>query len=144
MFLDKRPRALICAGFVCLAAALGSAAEAAQVYPGCAQPGPTGKVWYIDPVNGKTPAAGGNGSQTAPWNSLQGVLSFRFPSGYTRPLLSSLPYYHVVDGKRVYVADQLGSPPVQPGDTIELMSGGMGSRYKAQGILTEIASRWSL
>jgi Right handed beta helix region len=126
MILDKGPRALICAGFVCLAAALGSAAQAAEVYPGCAQPGPTGKVWYIDPVNGKTPAAGGNGSQTAPWNSLQGVLSFRFPPGYTRPLLSSLPYYHVVDGKRSYVADQLGSPPIQPGDTIMLMSGDYG------------------
>ena len=71
-------------------------------------------------------AAGGNGSQTAPWNSLQGVLSFRFPPGYTRPLLSSLPYYHVVDGKRSYVADQLGSPPIQPGDTIVLMSGDYG------------------
>jgi Right handed beta helix region len=126
MILDKGPRALICAGLFCLAAMLGAAAQAAQVYPGCAQPGPTGKVWYVDPVNGKTPAAGGNGSQTAPWNSLQGVLSFRFPPGYTRPLLSSLPYYHVVDGKRSYVADQLGSPPVQPGDTIMLMSGDYG------------------
>ena len=125
MILDKGPRPLICAGFFCLAAAFGSAPQAAQL-PGCAQPGPTGKVWYVDPVNGKTPAAGGNGSQTAPWNSLQGVLSFRLPPGYTRPLLSSLPYYHVVDGKRSYVADQLGSPPVQPGDTIELMNGNYG------------------
>ena len=48
------------------------------------------------------------------------------PPGYTRPLLSSIPYYHVVDGKRSYVADQLGSPPVQPGDTIMLMSGDYG------------------
>jgi parallel beta-helix repeat protein len=126
MILDKGQRALICAGFFCFTAALGDGARAAQVYPGCAQPGATGKVWYVDPVNGKTPAAGGDGSQTAPWNSLQGVLSFRFPSGYTRPLLSSVPYVHVVDGKRVYVADQLGSPPVQPGDTIELMSGDYG------------------
>jgi len=126
MILDKGPRALICAGLFCLAGALGSAAQAAEVFPGCAQPGPTGKVWYLDPVNGKTPAAGGNGSQTAPWNSLQGVLSFRFPPGYTRPLLSSVPYYHVVDGKRSYVADQLGSPPIQPGDTIMLMNGNYG------------------
>ena len=36
------------------------------------------------------------------------------------------PTFHVVDGKRVYVADQLGSPPVQPGDTIKLMSGDYG------------------
>jgi parallel beta-helix repeat protein len=125
MTLEKA-RALVAAGFFCLAAALAGGVQAAEVYQGCAQPGPTGKVWYVDPVNGKTPAAGGDGSQTAPWNSLQGVLSFRFPSGYTRPLLSSVPYVHVVDGKRVYVADQLGSPPVQPGDTIELMSGDYG------------------
>jgi parallel beta-helix repeat protein len=126
MILDKRLRAPLLAGFFCLAAALGGGARAAEVYLGCAQPGPTGKVWYIDPVNGKTPADGGNGSKTAPWNSLQGVLSFRYPQGYTRPLLSSVPYFHVVDGKRVYVADQLGSPPIQPGDTIELMSGNYG------------------
>src|ERR1700722_14571803 len=119
-------RALACIGFFCLAAALGGGARADQVYPGCAQPGPAGKVWWVDPVNGKTPADGGTGSQTAPWTSLTGVLSFKFPPGYTRPLLSSVPYFHVVDGKRVYVADQLGSPPVQPGDTIELMSGDYG------------------
>jgi parallel beta-helix repeat protein len=119
----KKARALVAAGSFCLAAALGGGARAAEVYPGCAQPGPTGKVWWVDPVNGKTPADGGDGSQTAPWNSLQGVLSFRFPPGYRRPLLSSVPYFHVVEGKRVYVADQLGSPPVQPGDSIELMSG---------------------
>jgi len=123
----KKARALVAAGFFCLAAALGGGgARAAEVYPGCAQPGPAGKVWYLDPVNGKTPADGGNGSQTAPWNSLQGVLSFKFPQGYTRPMLSSVPYFHVVDGKRVYVADQLGSPPVHPGDTIKPMSGNYG------------------
>jgi hypothetical protein len=119
----KKARALVVACSFCLAAALGAAAGAAEVYPGCAQPGPMGKVWWVDPVNGKSPAAGGDGSQTAPWNSLPGILSFRFPQGYPRPLLSSVPYFHVVDGKRVYVADQLGSPPVQPGDTIKLMSG---------------------
>ena len=121
----KKARALVAVGSFCLAAALGGA-RAAEVYPGCAQPGPTGKVWYVDPVNGKTPAAGGDGSKAAPWNSLQGVLYFKYPSGYPRPLLSSVPYFHVVDGKRVYVADQLGSPPVQPGDSIELMSGDYG------------------
>jgi hypothetical protein len=127
MTLDKRSRALISAGFFCVAAVLGGGAQAAEVYPGCAQPGPAGgKVWYLDPVNGKTPAAGGNGSRAAPWNSLVGVLSFKFPPGYTRPLLSSVPYFHIVDGKKVYVADQLGSPPIQPGDTIELMSGDYG------------------
>lgn len=126
MILDKRLRALICAGFFGLAAGLGGGARAAEVYPGCAQPGATGKVWYVDPVNGKTPADGANGSKTAPWNSLQGLVSNKPPSGYPRPLLSSVPYLHVVDGKRAWVADQLGSPPVQPGDTIELMSGDYG------------------
>jgi parallel beta-helix repeat protein len=126
MILDEGPRALICAGFFCLAAAVGGGARAAEVYPGCAQPGATGKVWWVDPINGKTPAAGGDGSQTAPWNSLPGVLSFRFPPGYTRPLLASVPYFHVVDGRRVIVADRIGSPPVQPGDTIKLMSGEYG------------------
>ncbi len=126
MILDRGPRALIFGGFFCLAAALGGAADAVQVYPGCAEPGPIGKVWYVDPVNGKTPADGGNGSQTAPWNSLQSVLSARVQPGYTRPLLSSVPYPHVADGKRVYVADQLGAPPVQPGDTIRLMNGNYG------------------
>ncbi len=57
---------------------------------------------------------------------MQAFISFRPPPGYARPLLSSVPYIHFVDGKRVYVADQLGSPPVQPGDTIELMSGNYG------------------
>src|SRR5580700_6008521 len=122
----KKARALVAAGSFCLAAALGGGAGAAEVYPGCAQPGPAGKVWYLDPVNGKSPAAGGDGSKTAPWNSLPGILSFRLPPGYTRPLLSSVPYFHVVDGKRIYVADQLGSPPIQPGDTIKLMSGDYG------------------
>jgi hypothetical protein len=126
MILEKRLRALVFAGLFCLAAALGGGARAAEVYPGCAQPGATGKVWWVDPVNGKSPADGGNGSKASPWNSLQGIFYFRYPQGYTRPLLSSVPYYHVVDGKRVYVADQLGSPPVQPGDTIELMSGSYG------------------
>jgi hypothetical protein len=127
MILDKRPRALICAGFFCLAAALRGGAQAAQVYPGCAQPGPAGKVWWVDPVNGNRPAAGGNGSQTAPWNSLPGVIMDAVQLGYTRPLLSSVPYMHVVNGKRVIVADQTGNPPVHPGDTIMLMNGNYGN-----------------
>ena len=133
MILDRGPRALIFGGFFCLAAALSGAANAVEVYPGCAEPGPIGKVWYVDPVNGKTPADGGNGSQTAPWNSLNGVLSgnwakagFSVP-GYTRPLLSTIPYLHVVTGVgRVNAADQIGAPPVQPGDEILLMSGQYG------------------
>ncbi len=100
---------------------------------GCNVPSATSRnFWYIDPVNGKSPAAGGNGSQAHPWNSLTGVIGgawgaagFSVP-GYTRPLLSSIPYAHVVNGAFVDVADQLGNPPVQPGDTIYLMSGNYG------------------
>jgi hypothetical protein len=107
--------------------------RAAQVYSGCSVPSATPRhVWYIDPVHGKSPAAGGNGSQASPWNSLTGVIDghwgtigFSVP-GYTRPLLSSVPYYHITSAGRVTVADQIGSPPVQPGDTIYLMSGNYG------------------
>jgi parallel beta helix pectate lyase-like protein len=107
--------------------------RAAQVYSGCSIPSATPRhVWYIDPVHGKSPAAGGNGSQASPWNSLSGVIDghwgtigFSVP-GYTRPLLSSVPYFHTTSAGRVDVADQLGNPPVQPGDTIYLMSGNYG------------------
>jgi Right handed beta helix region len=126
MILDK-PHALICAGVFCLAAACGGA-RAAEVYPGCAEPGPIGKVWYVDPVHGKTPAEGGNGYQAAPWNSLQGVVSSTPPPGYARPLLSSIPYRHpqpqAGTGQRIF-ADQAGAI-VQPGDEILLMSGQYG------------------
>ena len=106
--------------------------RAAQVYSGCAVPSPTPRhTWYLDPVHGKTPAAGGNGSQAAPWNSLNGVLSGAWGAnitvpGYARPLLSSVPYNHIANGQLVAVADQLGNPPVQPGDTLMLMSGNYG------------------
>jgi hypothetical protein len=102
------------------------------VYSGCAVPPTTPRhVWYIDPVHGKTPAAGGNGSQATPWNSLNGVVSGNwgantaFP-GYTRPLLSTVPYNHITSAGRVDVADTIGNPPVNPGDTIMLMSGNYG------------------
>ena len=107
--------------------------RAAQVYSGCSVPSATFRhVWYVDSVHGKSPAAGGNGSQASPWNSLTGIIGgawatrgFSVP-GYTRPLLSSIPYAHVVNGALVDVADQLGNPPVQPGDAIALMSGNYG------------------
>ena len=42
-------------------------ASAQQVLPNCAAPPSTfRKTWYIDPVHGKTQAAGGNGSQATP------------------------------------------------------------------------------
>jgi hypothetical protein len=125
--LHDRPRSLIYPGFFFLAAAL-SGAQAAQGYPGCAQPTQTGKIWYVDPLNGKSPAGGGNGSPGAPWNSVQGVLGGQWgasvPSvGYTRPMLSTVPYNHVTIAGRVDIADSVGRPPVHPGDTIVLMSG---------------------
>jgi hypothetical protein len=102
--------------------------RAAVVYSGCAVPPTTPRhVWYIDPVHGKTPAAGGNGSQAAPWNSLKGVIQGTpVVAGYARPLLSTVPYYHVTAAGNVDVADTLGNPPVGPGDTIMLMSGAYG------------------
>ena len=107
--------------------------RAAQVYGGCSVPsGASRHLWYIDPVHGKSPAAGGDGSPANPWNSLTGVIGgawgttgFTVP-GYMRPLLSSVPYAHFIKGKFVDVADQVGNPPVQPGDTIYLKSGNYG------------------
>ena len=95
--IQDKPRALISAAVFfafCLAAAAGGAAQAAEVYPGCAEPGSIGHVWYVDPVNGKTPADGGNGSRTTPWNSLQGVVSSTKQPGYRYPMLSTIPYDH--------------------------------------------------
>ena len=106
--------------------------RAHQVYSGCAVPSATPRhVWYVDPVHGKTPAAGGNGSQASPWNSLSGIISGSWGAGvsvpgYTRPLLSSVPYYHITSAGRVDIADNVGNPPVQPGDAIYLMSGNYG------------------
>jgi hypothetical protein len=132
MILDKR-RALICAAVVSLAAASGGA-SATQVYPGCAEPGPIGKVWYVDPVNGKTPADGGAGSKTAPWNSLQGVVGSTKQPGYSHPMLSTVPYDHYprpnAEGKRIYADGPGGDPTrVQPGDEILLMSGQYGDVF---------------
>ena len=131
MILDK-PRALIFAGVFCLAAAAGGA-RAAEVYPGCAEPGPIGKVWYVDPVNGKTPADGGNGSQAAPWNSLQGVVSSVNASPATPgPCSSTIPYRHVRSrtlGTRIYAYADQRRRVVQPGDEILLMSGQYGDIF---------------
>jgi hypothetical protein len=131
MTLEKA-RALIFAALFCLVAALGGGVRADEVYPGCAQPGATGKVWWVDQINGKSLADGGDGSQAHPWNSLNAIVSgqwgtngFSVP-GYTRPLLSSIPYIHVVNGRRALVADETNHPPVQPGDTIMLMNGDYG------------------
>jgi hypothetical protein len=108
--------------------------RAAMVYSSdCAEPPSTfGNVWYVDPVHGNTPAAGGTGKQAQPWNSLSGILSGNWATGgwtlpgYTRPLLSTVPYYHITSAGRVVVADSIGNPPVHPGDAIMLMSGNYG------------------
>jgi hypothetical protein len=123
MILDKRPLALICAGFFCLAAALGGGARAAQVYPGCAVPPTTfNHVWYVDPVNGKTVSAGGLGTQAAPWNSLQAV--FSASRGYKYPLLTTAPYVRNPTTGLFSPGPDAG--PIQPGDEILLMSGNYG------------------
>jgi hypothetical protein len=118
---------------VILMFAFAAPGQATQVYSGCSVPSSTARhVWYVDPVHGKSLAAGGNGSQASPWNSLNAIISgqwgvtgFSVP-GYTRPLLSSIPYVHGLGGKSPLVADQASSPPVQPGDAIMLMSGNYG------------------
>lgn len=115
-----------------IAALMTAPALAYQVYPGCSIPGAAASQWWVDPVKGKTPAAGGLGTQAAPWNSLNGVMSSSWGAsaatvpGYARPLLSSQPYIHVVNGARVLIADDLGNPPVHPGDTLNLMGGAYG------------------
>lgn len=123
MMLEKL-RFRICAG-VCLAAVFGAwAADAGQVYSGCAVPPTTfTHIWYIDPANGKTAADGGLGTQAAPWNSLQAVFSVQ--PGYTAPLLSTAPYRHWNPATRAN-AIYPGVGPVQPGDEILLMSGNYG------------------
>ena len=89
----KKSRLTICAGALCFAAVLGGRAGAAEVYPGCATPPTTfNHIWYMDPVNGKTAAAGGLGTQAAPWSSLQAA--FLVQPGYKTPLLSTAPYRH--------------------------------------------------
>jgi hypothetical protein len=104
-------------------------ANAQQVYEGCRTPPSTFKnVWYVDRVNGKTAAAGGNGSQASPWNSLEAV--FQTTTGYNYPLLTTAPYRNAngfVPGPN--------AGPIEPGDEILLMSGHYGAvsvgQYKA-------------
>jgi hypothetical protein len=123
MIFDK-PRLRIYAGVICLAAAFGAReADAAQVYPGCAVPPTTfNHIWYIDPVNGKTPAAGGLGTRAAPWSSLQAV--FTASGGYKYPLLTTAPYVRNPTAGLFSPGPNAG--PIQPGDEILLMSGNYG------------------
>src|SRR5258708_22794572 len=95
------------------AALMTAPALAYQVYPGCSIPGAAGSQWWVDPVGGKTPAAGGNGSEASPWNSLNGVMSgswgnngYSIP-GNTRPMLSSQPYIQGVAEERGLASHQL-------------------------------------
>ena len=83
-------------------------------------------VWYIDPVNGKTAAAGGNGSLAHPWNSLEAVAAA--VTGYAYPLLTTAPYTHLNAAKTAYVfATGPAAGPIKPGDEILLMSGNYGN-----------------
>jgi len=120
----KKPRWSIRAGALCFAVLLGGRAGAAEVYPGCPVPPTTfNHIWYIDPVNGKTLAAGGLGTQAAPWNSLQAAFSVE--PGYTAPLLSTAPYKHPNPDNPANTFYP-GGGPIQPGDEILLMSGNYG------------------
>ena len=71
MILDKGPRALICAFSVL-------PPRSRRVPGGFGLPrlrGPAGderrQIWWVDPVNGRAPAAGGLGTQAAPWGQPQ-------------------------------------------------------------------------
>jgi hypothetical protein len=109
-------------------------AQAANVYTDCAVPPSTFRhVWYIDPVHGTTPAAGGNGSQARPWNSLSAVA--RPVAGYqvdgvNAPLLSTAPYYHFNPANKTNQTWTNGTgQPIKPGDEILLMSGNYGDVF---------------
>jgi hypothetical protein len=100
--------------------------RAAQVYSGCASPPSTFRhVWYFDPVHGKTQAAGGAGSQAAPWNNLQALVQSE--PGYSFPLLTTAPYRWVpVAGQAAVIIAGPKAGPIAPGDEILLMSGNYG------------------
>lgn len=101
-------------------------AHAANVYTGCAVPPSTFRhVWYFDPVHGNTQAAGGNGSQAAPWNNLEALI--KVETGYSYPLLTTAPYRQVpVPGQPAVNKTGPLAGPVAPGDEILLMSGNYG------------------
>ena len=103
--------------------------QAANVYSGCSVPSPTFRhVWYFDPVHGKTKAAGGNGSQAAPWNNLQALIQAE--PGYSYPLLTTAPYRQVpVPGQPAVTKTGPNAGPVAPGDEILLMSGNYGDVF---------------
>ena len=121
------------------------------------------------PATSTTPAVpavyptGIPGDQQHPWNSLIGAISgywgtanvipnYTYP-GYARPLLSSVPYMHtttagevgLVPGEvvgKVDVADNVGNPPIHPGDTIMLMGGNYGNIFIGAYRLSTINSDW--
>jgi len=123
------PRLAILAGALGAFVLWDPAVRAAEVYPGCAVPAAKfNHVWYVDPVNGKTQADGGDGSRTAPWSSLSAIVSSTIQPGYARPLLSSIPYGHrqPLPGTTQHgYADETGAL-VHPGDEILLMTGQYG------------------
>jgi hypothetical protein len=106
--------------------------DAAQVYSGCATPPSTFRhVWYIDPIHGKTQAAGANGSHASPWNSLAAVVSpvagYQV-DGVNAPLLSTVPYYHFNPATKTNEVWTNGTgQPIEPGDEILLMNGNYGN-----------------
>jgi hypothetical protein len=115
--------------FVILLFCLAAPVRAAEVYSGCATPPSTFRhVWYFDPVHGKTKAAGGNGSQTSPWNNLEALVQAQ--TGYTYPLLTTAAYPHApAAGQPVTVAPGPNAGPIAPGDEILLMSGNYGNLW---------------
>jgi hypothetical protein len=114
MSVQHQAFALIC-GFIF--ACFGGGSFASPVYSGCAAatPNPSGNVWYVDPVKG---SMSGNGSAAHPWHTLAEV----FQAG----LFATTP---TIKGSGYTV---MANPPIQPGDTVYLLSGDHGS-VKIQG-----------
>jgi hypothetical protein len=108
--------------FLLLSLVLSAPVEAQPpVYPGCSvPPSVPRRDWYIDAVNGSDTT--GTGSKTAPWQTLQPVVS---SVNGASPRLSTIPYHHR-DATGAWVVAPNPRAPIQPGDTIWLMSGNYG------------------
>jgi hypothetical protein len=106
---------LLLFAFICL-----SPKAFAQALPtGCpTPPAPTGKAWYVDPINGST---SGDGSRAHPWHTLAEVIS----AGLISSQQYTLPYNASSPGLK----PKNPSGPIHGGDVIYLLNGNHGYIY---------------
>jgi hypothetical protein len=101
-----------------LLSSISSAAMAQAVNNNCAvpptAPSPTGNVHYVDPVNG---SMSGDGSQANPWHTFSEVVM--------DGLIATTPSHWDPVNKKTIPANP--NAPIQPGDTVYLLSGNHGS-----------------